>query len=61
MTGKLFKSHTVMCPGCGRRRSRFWTGKCYDRWRYGKHININTTPECPKIGDLIEKNNDRNR
>ena len=54
MTGKLFKSHTVMCPGCGRRRSRFWTGKCYDRWRYGKHININTTPECPKIGDLIE-------
>ena len=54
MSKKLYRSHTVMRPGCGRRRGRLWTGKCYDRMRYGNHINRNTVPECPKDGDLIE-------
>lgn len=55
MSKKLFRSHTIICPGCGRRRGRLWTGKCYDRQRYGKHYNIRLVNDnCPKIGEVIE-------
>ena len=52
MSKKLFRSHTVMCPGCGRRRGRLWVGDYYDRTKYGCHFSP-VSPQCPKVGEVI--------